>query len=104
MVGLSFLGSDFLRAMTTNMDGIARRGGRDMLDSVRRCLGYRFAGLEAQGEDFVHMGMEVSRGRDFSATVAEKMFAEALQPIPTTPESRASPRHQPKMGEIRMRQ
>ena len=73
-------------AIATRAGDILGFGEPDSLLKARRFSAERFGKLEAQGEPFVHAGMELAQGKDFSVTLTQEDFAQNLKPLPTSPE------------------
>ena len=74
----------------------------DILLRARKYFGSRRGGLKVGEQSFVHVGMEVSQATDAPVQMTQKNFTNAPQPIPTTPEMRASPRHPSSKKEVRI--
>ena len=60
--------------------------------------------MKVQEKSPVHAGMEMSQSNDFSVQLAHGDFANALKPMPTTPELRASRQRPLSIEEVRIRE
>ena len=56
-----------------------------VLECTRKFLQKRFGVLKLQESDFVHVGMELSQGSDFSVRLTQSAFTESLLPMDTSP-------------------
>ena len=90
-------------ALATHLDEAPGSEGPDVLCLVRKFLVRRFGDFEVQGEDFAHVGMELTQGDYFPVQLTEETFTDALKPSPTTPSLRPSRHLCPSMDEIRAR-
>ena len=86
---------------TTHTGDVLGCGKPDILLKARKYRGRRLGGLNPGGQPFTHFGIEVSQADDFLIRLDEGNFTNALKPIPTTPEWRASRRRPFSMEEVR---
>ena len=70
---------------TTHIDDILGCGVHGILECTRKFLQKRFGGLKLQESDFVHVGMELSQGSDFSVRLTQLAFTGNLLPMDTSP-------------------
>ena len=70
---------------TTHIDDILGCGVPGILERTRQFLQKRFGGLKLQESDFVHVGMELSQGSDFSVRLTQLAFTGNLLPMDTSP-------------------
>ena len=74
-----------LGVSTTHIDDILGCGVPGILERTRQFLQKRFGGLKLQESDFVHVGMELSQGSDFSVRLTQLAFTGNLLPMDTSP-------------------
>ena len=72
-------------AFTTHIDDILGCGVQGILECTRKFLQKRFGLLKLQESEFVHVGMELSQGSDFSARLTQLAFTGNLLPMDTSP-------------------
>ena len=72
-------------AFTTHIDDVLGCGAYGILDLTRKFLELRSGPLEIQESEFVHVGMELSQGSDFSVRLTQSGFTESLLPMDTSP-------------------
>ena len=70
---------------TAHIDDILGCGVQGILECTRKFLQKRFGILKLQESDFVHVGMELSQGSDFSARLTQSASTENLLPMDTSP-------------------
>ena len=72
-------------AFTAHIDDILGCGVHGILECTRKFLQKRFGVLKLQESDFVHVGMELPQGSDFSVRLTQSAFTENLLPMDTSP-------------------
>ena len=74
-----------MEVFTTHIDDILGCGIHGVLDCARKFLEKRFGSLKLQESEFVHVGVELPRGSDFSVGLTQSAFTESLLPMDTSP-------------------
>ena len=74
-----------MKILDSHIDDISGCGMHGVLDCARKFLQKRFGVLKLQESDFVHVGMELSQGSDFSVSLTQSAFTENLLPMDTSP-------------------
>ena len=103
--------SEAVGVLSSHIDDILGCGAPGLLERTRHYLEQRFGALKAQGNNFVHVGMELVRQSDSSVTPMQAEFTSHLLFLDTSPalwERRQNPLSdeekllcQCKMGELR---
>ena len=70
---------------SSHIDDILGCGAPGVLERTRHYLEQRFGALKVQGNNFVHVGMELVQQSDFSVTLTQAEFTSQLQFLDTSP-------------------
>ena len=89
---------------TTHVLDILGRGEPDVPRKIRHLSEQRFGGLKLQESPVMHVGMELVRGSDFSATLTQDEFARNLKPLLISPQLWADRQKTLSIQEIKLRQ
>ena len=91
-------------ATPTHIDDILGRGGPDLFLKARCFSGERFGRLEARERSLLHVGTELAKEKDYTATLTQGNFAKNAKPLPTSPGLRAGQETPLSMGDTKWRQ
>ena len=90
--------------IATYVDDISECREPDLLPKERPLLRKRFRKQKAREGSFVHVGMEVAQGKDFSVTSTQEDFTGNLKLLPTSPERCVGRKNSLSMADVKLRQ